>query len=187
MVRVRSVDVQAAIYRIVHVKSGRSYVGHTAKGTVHRFREHRYALGKGTHSSPHLQYAWNQYGPEAFAFEVVERCRFVDRFAREQFWIDSSDSRFNAARFVAGSRLGIPQPYSQVGRRLSEETKAKIAAGNRIPKPTSRFVRTLELRARIGASLRQSPAFAASLAGRQHHSEETRAKMRGAQRKRWHG
>ena len=62
----------AVIYGLVHVASGRTYVGCTAGKIQKRFREHRCLLNHGRHKEPVLQKEWTVYGPEAFRIEVLE-------------------------------------------------------------------------------------------------------------------
>jgi hypothetical protein len=60
------------IYLITHIESKRPYVGFTGAKTGFRgrWKDHIYSLLAQTHSSKHLQRAWNKYGEEAFDFSV---------------------------------------------------------------------------------------------------------------------
>lgn len=106
----------AHIYRIVHLSSGRCYVGHTARALSRRFSKHRRLLMEGRHHSPALQHAWDKYGADAFAFEVIEECSEEARLEREQWHIDHGDSAFNVAP-VAGSALGTKHTEEHRSRR----------------------------------------------------------------------
>jgi group I intron endonuclease len=121
----------AWIYRIVHIKTGRCYVGHTSLKPSARWGRHKHGLEKGKHHARHLQHAWLKYGPNAFKFEVIEECAETDKLAREQHWIDTLNPIFNVAR-VAGSILGYKftdeQIAKRIGHEVSAETRAKIAA-----------------------------------------------------------
>lgn len=99
--------MQAVVYRIIHIESGRCYVGHSTQWDA-RKRQHITLLAKGKHHSPYLQHAWTKYGPSAFLFEVLEMCGDDAKLIREQHWIDNTNSCFNYAK-VAGSRKGVPQ------------------------------------------------------------------------------
>jgi group I intron endonuclease len=77
------------VYSITHIKSGRRYIG-SSKNIHLRWGDHRRALGHGKHICPHLQNAWNKYGPDAFVFDVLEVCLSEPTIlvAREQVWMD---------------------------------------------------------------------------------------------------
>ena len=62
---------QSGIYRILCAPSGKAYIG-SSKNIVARWAAHRSKLRLNKHGNPHLQYAWNMYGAEAFIFEIVE-------------------------------------------------------------------------------------------------------------------
>lgn len=75
----------AVVYGLVHILSGRTYVGCTSgrpnskrvyKGTqsklAKRFREHRCLLNAKNHSEPVLQKDWLRDGPSAFRMVVLE-------------------------------------------------------------------------------------------------------------------
>ncbi len=68
-------------YRITHAASGRSYAGQTIN-LASRFSYHRTRLACGLHHNRLLQLDWNQYGAEAFTFEVVSR--FADEYDRSR-------------------------------------------------------------------------------------------------------
>ncbi len=108
----------AIIYRARHMLSGRCYVGST-KRQKGRFREHRIALDSGTHHARYLQGAWNQYGADAFAWEVLETCDDADQFVREQWWIDNTEASLNSSTLAVGGKL------PDFGERMSRATKGK--------------------------------------------------------------
>lgn len=141
-----------AIYQIMHVASGRLYVGQCAS-IKRRWAGHKRHLNAGTHHAPHLQAAWKAYGPEAFVFQVIEFCAKGALDAREQFYLDMLQPAFNTAKF-AQTRRGVPH---------TEESKAKIGAAHRGLK------RSPEACANIAAGHRGKK-----------HTEESKAKMRAA-------
>lgn len=65
---------QLGIYRITNAANGRIYIGSTMQSFRIRWDAHRYMLSKGTHSNKGLQADWQQYGEQAFVFEIVEVC-----------------------------------------------------------------------------------------------------------------
>lgn len=119
--RAASARVKSGVYAIVHVDSGRAYVG-SSVNTGDRLKLHRWQLKKNL--SPHrsLQEAWIQYGKDSFELRVLEEvadtATLIDR---EHAWIEkfrSGPGAFNL-RPHAGSPLGIkhrPETLEKWGR-----------------------------------------------------------------------
>jgi hypothetical protein len=62
----------AGVYRVRNTATGRSLVGSTANlpGMLNR---QRFQLENGSHPDRELQRDWNEFGPDAFVFEVLDR------------------------------------------------------------------------------------------------------------------
>lgn len=124
---------QAGVYAIVNTVNGRRYVGSSIK-IGKRWADHRRQLRYGAHDSVALQRAWNKYGPSAFRIEVLEAVSggSSDLLAREQFFINSSESSYNANP-IAG------KPPSWAGRCRGPhkpETRERISRTKRgVPNP----------------------------------------------------
>lgn len=72
------------IYKITNIINGKCYIGQ-AKDYKTRFQGHKLKLRKNEHDNPHLQYAWNYYGEDAFAFDVLE---FTENYnEKEKYYI----------------------------------------------------------------------------------------------------
>ena len=113
---------QSGIYCILHVKSGRTYIG-SAVRLDRRWSHHLCLLRQGTHPAKHLQSAWTRYGEDAFHFKVVEVVSDkASLLSREQFWID----RYNGADHEHGFNTAS-QAGSQLGYRHSIETRLKMS------------------------------------------------------------
>lgn len=164
--------MKSGIYQIVHVASGKRYVGQ-AKDIAKRWVTHKRTLSRGVHASRHLQRAWDKYGADAFAFEVIEVCDIPDLDTREQFHIDHR-ADFNVLRF-ARSPLGVVR---------SEETRRKIASALRgkpkspehraaLSKANAGKVQPMEVRLKKSATQKGRP-----------HSPEHRAKLAARNRER---
>src|SRR4051794_16550207 len=107
---------KCGIYQILCRPTGKVYIGSSVR-IYQRWYEHRRQLRSGKHHSPHLQFAWNKYGEEAFRFSVLEECGAEDVLEREQFYLDAHAPVFNA--------------MTDVARRLGPEVLAKRAASLR--------------------------------------------------------
>lgn len=108
------------IYVIQHMASGRRYVG-SAVSFKKRWREHVRALDAGDHHSSYLMRCWRKYGPPAFSFTVALYCDRHNLLMYEQALIDFYQPEFNSA----------PRAGSQLGFRMSAESKAKLSAAAR--------------------------------------------------------
>ena len=109
------------VYAIRCVHNGREYIG--AGNVKRRFREHRSALCKGTHTSKKLQQDWSGFGEQAFEFLLLETCAPENCIIREQHYLDKLKPYNNGYNQNKKATLaGIPNPrLSRVltGRKLS--------------------------------------------------------------------
>ena len=62
---------KSGVYAWINLVNGKVYVG-SSRNIPKRRAEHLRFLRNGNHHSPHLQAAWDSYGRDAFAFEVLE-------------------------------------------------------------------------------------------------------------------
>ena len=111
------------IYSITCRENGKRYIGQTVD--LHKRRnEHFNMMSKGKHYNPHLQRAWNNGC--TFDFEIIEECTKSELNEKEIFWIDYFDTMDMSKGYnlCAGGT-------STLGRICSEETRLKIAEGNK--------------------------------------------------------
>jgi hypothetical protein len=113
--------MNTGVYEIVHLATGRRYIGSTSQSFVRRWRLHRIRLRQGKHHNRHLQNAWNAYGPDAFEFRKLVICAPDMVLFYEQLLLDGLKPEFNHA----------PTAGSMRGATLTDEHKAKIGAGQR--------------------------------------------------------
>ena len=106
-------------------KCGKIYIG-SAVSLRGRFMCHRNNLIFRNHDNSRLQNYYNKHGNDSLEFFVLENCDRKDLIEREQFYIDMLNPFFNICR-IAGATYGL-KPW--LGKRHSEETKAKIKATN---------------------------------------------------------
>lgn len=162
---------QSGIYKIANSMNGKIYVGSAAD--IHaRWCAHRCFLRKGTHINRKLQNAWLKYGADAFEFSIIELCPPSELASREQHWMDAL-----AAASEDGYNLN-PKARTNLGNRLSLETRLKIAAKARGRKMSPEYRLRLSVERK---GMKQSPEGIrkrAALMTGFRHSEESRKKMR---------
>jgi hypothetical protein len=90
-----------------------------------RINRHRFALNAGSHPSRSLQADWNEFGEEAFVFEVLE-----DVLPRENAGYDYSAD----LETLEDLWLEKLQPYGDKGyneRKMTSEERLQMIAANR--------------------------------------------------------
>lgn len=108
--------VLVSIYKITNLVNNKIYIG-SAFNFKKRYNNHISSLNRNVHKNLHLQLAYNKYGKNNFKFEIIEECDKDNILQREQYWIDTVKPEYNICK-IAGNTSG---------RKLSEETKKKIA------------------------------------------------------------
>lgn len=83
------------VYKITCIPTGKCYVGSTRVNFNERFAAHRLELRKNSHANVKMQSAWNKYGANAFAFDIIESCDENIAYDREQFHIEQIKPVFN--------------------------------------------------------------------------------------------
>jgi group I intron endonuclease len=108
------------IYAIIHLLSGKRYIGST-KNTKVRWRRHQNSLRRGDHHCSHLQRSWNKYGADQFEFNLIESVEDPKMLLlMEQKWMDSTRLLFNTC----------PRAGSPLGMKLTAEQRDKISIAN---------------------------------------------------------
>jgi len=91
--------VLAGIFRITNLTSSKVLLGSSLniEGPLNR---HRFMLQTGMHPNKELQEDWNEFGPDAFKFEIVETVKPSDKpgfcltdelTLLEQIWIEDTE------------------------------------------------------------------------------------------------
>lgn len=170
----------AAIYKITCVVTDDFYIGSAVKPKRRRW-EHWDALKNNRHHCVALQIAWNEYGEDAFEFEVVEDVSdeskllgiedtYLARYAGNPDCYNTALSTQIPCSTQKEVREKITQslkehyannPHPRQGKKHTPETLAKIAA-NRIPPRGEnhyRYGKTVseETRKKIGDTQRGKP------------------------------
>ncbi len=92
-----------------------------------RKNDHWNKLRQNKHINPIMQSAWNKYGEQAFAFEVLELVLPMGPANREQYWLNKlkpfGRKGFNIARDASAPTLGRKV---NLGRKATPETREKM-------------------------------------------------------------
>jgi group I intron endonuclease len=190
----------AVIYKILNVVTDDVYFG-SARNPKKRRWEHWNDLKKGTHHCTALQTAWNEYGSDAFEFEILENVEDESQLLRiEDTYLiqhagqphcyntalSSMQPPSNTPETIEKIRATMlnkwaehPASHPRLGRKHSEETKAKISLnrkGKMVGDQHYRYGKTLseEVRKKIGDTQRGVPK------GERVLTEEGRAKIKEA-------
>lgn len=81
-------QIISGIYKITCIPTGKFYVGASCDINL-RFYHHKRLLNQNNHFNQYLQTAWNEFGANAFIFDVVEVCKRTDLLNKEQYWLDT--------------------------------------------------------------------------------------------------
>lgn len=95
------------VYAIVNIQSKDAYVGIT-KRSVRRWKEHKWELRHGRHTSARLQSAWAALVPDAFEFVVIWTLMDVSFLAARQaelLWIDKIGTYNDLQADIANGKL----------------------------------------------------------------------------------
>lgn len=95
----------AYIYKITNLVNGKSYIGQTIKKVEERWQGHISDLESGR-GAPKLQYAFDKYGKDNFAFQTLEECKTEELDEREKYWIGEYDTYENGYNSTLGGQTG---------------------------------------------------------------------------------
>jgi len=163
--------MSSGIYLITNLINNKVYIGSSVR-IQRRWIEHRFDLKHQKHQNRHLQRAWNKYGKENFAFEIIELCDKSELSSRESYWADL----FNAHNRDKGYNIrGVGE-----NQFVADETKKKISAANTGKKRTDEQKACLSKinRERYASGWRPSAESVKRQADKrrgQKHTEETKA------------
>jgi len=187
------------VYEIENSLSMKRYVG-SSVNIENRWRRHKTDLRKNRHHSQYLQRAWNKYGENSFAFNVLVVCerRFLQEY--EQWYLDNKNCEYNVSDNVESPTRGkhisaehiealrkanLGNQYT-LGYNHTEESKEQISANNaKYWNGKSRSNQTKELisKALKGRPLTEETKRKMSEARMGHIvSEETRGKIGASHR-----
>lgn len=144
------------IYKITNIINGKCYVGQTSASFIKRYWHHKWCLNKGIHCNKYLQNAWNKYGCDNFIFEVIkilstnEDIDELEKYYIKKYNSTNSECGYNIdiggqpmclSQYVTESSrkiVGEKNRKHMLGRKLSEETKAKMRASSHHLSPSDK-------------------------------------------------
>lgn len=124
-----------AVYAIVHLESGKMYVGSTVNW-LHRLNQHFSDLGKRKHQNKSIQDDYDICGKHGFSFYILEFLKSsVEQLLieREQHWIDKLNPAYNvnqkAGRHIDGyirsPEAKLKRRQTMLGRKRSKESRER--------------------------------------------------------------
>lgn len=114
------IRMMAGVYQIKNLRNSKTYVGSSFRLTK-RWSRHQSRLRNQTHENPKLQNAWNKYGADAFAFEILLYCDSKNCLMYEQIALDHYKPEYNVC-LIAGNRSGM---------KHTDESRQKMSKAHR--------------------------------------------------------
>lgn len=104
---------QGGIYAIVHISSGRTYIGRTKRRFDVRWQKHISDLERGQHICPSFQQDWTRDGWSAFRFEILE---IIDAYRNSYYFRLSEWTRIKSLENPYNQNLDEPIPNGLIRR-----------------------------------------------------------------------
>ena len=120
------------IYQIRNLSDGKIYVGQSMHLDA-RKRRHFWELRNNRHSNKHLQSAYNLYGKENFAFEILLYCEEFELTRYEDGIKNSNQDHCYNIRIVADSNKGLK--HTDEYKRNASEAKKGNKKAIQFPRP----------------------------------------------------
>ena len=191
----------SAIYRILNVANDHFYIGSTINVRRRRW-EHWDSLKRGMHHCAPLQAAWDEFGADAFEFEVLEEipdgANVVDveetyllKHAGQPYCYNTAVSAHQSPSLMPRVRdkisatlktqyAGSPINHPRYGKQHTDDTKAKISA--KVQKAVDegrggKFVPSAETRMRMSQALKGNQNAKGHIRTEEHRRKLAEANM----------
>lgn len=173
-------DDDCGVYCILNVANNKRYVG-SSTAIRKRWKKHIGNLKHGRHPNPHLQNAWEKYGPDVFVFYVVEICPPENRFVLETEYISRWDSANNSRGYniLSDATAGISFISPEARKRSADKRRGRPQHPNTI----AGFKAYMSIPENMKAACDKRTA-AIRDGGFKHITDEYRRKLSAALRKR---
>lgn len=113
-------EIKSGVYQIRNMTNAHRYIG-SSSNIEDRFNRHKRDLLSKKHHSIVLQRAWDKYGKDIFAFELVENCEKSWLINREQHYTDLWKPEYSIRKIC----------HSNEGIKRSEETRRKLSESHK--------------------------------------------------------
>lgn len=118
-------NTNCGIYKITNLINGKFYIG-SSKVINQRWAAHRWELKYNRHHNQRLQNAYNKYGLENFAYEILEYVEEDKLIEREQHYIDTLNScnrnvGYNLNTFAQGGGGAVGEKNGWYGKGYLRE------------------------------------------------------------------
>lgn len=204
----------SGVYKIYFLPSARFYIGSTVNFKK-RYLEHIHRMKNNTHDNIPLLNAFKKYGIKNMCFEIVEYVEIEKLLVREQWYLDTLKPEYNICKIAGsclGVKRSIETckkiSQSNAGRAFSDEHKARIRKahlgkkrGPASPSTKEKISKAQKGKPKKKLSENHRESLSAALKGKpknpghvakvaaakkgSSHSEESKAKMSEAQKRRF--
>ena len=100
------------IYCIKNIINNKVYIG-SSKNIHKRWSNHKYNFKRfGTSVNPHLESAFKKYGINSFTFSILEVCNLEELEIRENYWMNTYNSRNNNFGYNINIAGNIPPKFN---------------------------------------------------------------------------
>ena len=182
----------SGIYAFFNNVNGKCYVG-SAVNLGLRFRHHITKLRGNKHKNKHFQSAWNKYGEHSFSWCVLEIVWDMSTLiAREAEWIATFENVYNKA--TAGNGYGVV-PSEEKREKISTALKQRYSEDSDFRESQAAMLSQVsntpeekKRRSDYRKKMWKDPVYRAKMIAAskgKKRSEESRAKMSEAQRRRY--
>ena len=118
---------KSGIYKCTCLVNNRCYIGQ-AQDLARRKRVHMHELENDKHINSYLQRAWNKYGKDNFAWEVLELCPIDLLNEREIYWIEKYNAFIDGFNMTIGG--GGTRGYKQTSETRMQRRQSMLGEKN---------------------------------------------------------
>ena len=142
---------EVGIYKITQMSTGMCYIGQTRQRFIRRYWHNRWVLQHNMSACQPLQAAFNESGDSDFEFSVLDVVSDVSKLDGMEIYriaeARSSCGAFNISSGGSGRKAPLSEKAKQLigeanrvhmtGKRLSDETRAKMRESSKHVSPTA--------------------------------------------------
>ena len=126
---------QTGVYIIKNTVNNKIYIGSSSHNINNRITVHKRFLKQNKHENIYLQALYNNYGKNAFVFEILEICNKEFCIEREQYYLDLYQSYKRDIGYNIKEKAN-----SNLGFKFSKESKLKMSLAKKGKKLTNEHI-----------------------------------------------